>query len=184
LRNPNGRCTREPDDPEAIAVPELTRGVDIKLNQRLSLRDGADGILLVSPDISPIRPGPHQRSRQAIIFRLAALSSAEEAQDKISRSMASNLDEDNLPDRDQLRDSWMGLLHRRDLCAVDLIDLPSTPRNDQVCHQHKAWAPDGKHPEHHCFYRVHARPRHDRYDEVCPDSLNCQEKRCGAVQVD
>jgi hypothetical protein len=95
--------------------------------------------------------------------------------------MASNLDEGTLPDRDQLRDSWMALLHRLDLRAVDLIDLPSTPRNHQVCHQQKAWAPDGKHPEHHCFYRVHARPRHDRWTKFALIlSIAKRKLLCGA----
>ena len=56
-----------------FAVPELTGSFDIKLNQRLMLQGNSDRLLINVPDNFPMRPGPHQRSRQAIILRLAAL---------------------------------------------------------------------------------------------------------------
>ena len=76
--------------------------------------------------------------------------------------MASNLDESSLSRRDHLRDDWMGLLHRLDRYETDLVRLPSTPRDHQVSHEQKAWTPNSETPKHHSFYRVHARPRHDR----------------------
>ncbi len=54
-------------------VPELTRSADIQLNSGLWLRCYEDLSPFRSPDNCAPRPGPHQRSRQAIILRLAAL---------------------------------------------------------------------------------------------------------------
>ena len=59
---------------------------------------------------------------------------------------------------------------------ADLVDLPSTPRDHQLGHHEKTWAPDRRHPKNYGFYRVHARPRHDRLDEVCLDSLDFKAK--------
>jgi hypothetical protein len=55
-------------------VPELTGSSNIKLNQRLLLQADSDRLLIDLPDNFPQGPAPHQRSRQAIILRLAALS--------------------------------------------------------------------------------------------------------------
>jgi hypothetical protein len=54
-----------------LAVPELTRRADIKLNARVSLRRHLDLVVTYDRTISP-RPGPPWQSRRAIIFRLAA----------------------------------------------------------------------------------------------------------------
>jgi hypothetical protein len=56
-----------------FAVPELTRSAPIKLNKRVSLRKRANYIRLLYRTL-PQRPASRSRqSRQAIIFRLAAL---------------------------------------------------------------------------------------------------------------
>jgi hypothetical protein len=59
------------------------------------------------------------RSRQAIILSLAALFSMRGARLVLAR--ASNLDEGELPDRDQLSHDWMALLHRLDRYEIDLV---------------------------------------------------------------
>jgi len=55
-----------------LAVPELTRNADIKLNARISLLRQTKRICLSRRTISP-SPEPPWQSRRAIIFRLAAL---------------------------------------------------------------------------------------------------------------
>jgi hypothetical protein len=54
-------------------VPDLTRSADIQLNKRVSLHRRGRALGSATLDNFPKRPGPHQRSRQAIILRLAAL---------------------------------------------------------------------------------------------------------------
>jgi hypothetical protein len=56
-----------------FAVPELTRSADIKLNKRLPLRSRANRLRSLYRTL-PQRPASRSwQSRQAIIFRLAAL---------------------------------------------------------------------------------------------------------------
>jgi hypothetical protein len=57
-----------------LAVPELTRGTDIKLNARICLRRHRRRAVIIYRTISR-RPDPAWQNRQAIIFRLAALLS-------------------------------------------------------------------------------------------------------------
>jgi hypothetical protein len=95
---------------------------------------------------------------------------------------ASNVDESELPDRDQPSHAWVGLLHRLVASEPVLINFPSTPRNDKIGHEQKAWAPDRKHPKHHSFYRVHARPRHDRCTKSgLILSITKRKLLCGAI---
>ena len=57
----------------SVAVPKLTRSVDIKLNARVSLRLHARALSIPTPDIAHTSGRTPRQSRQAIIFRLAAL---------------------------------------------------------------------------------------------------------------
>jgi hypothetical protein len=57
-------------------VPDLTRSADIKLNERLSFAASRRPDTLIAPG-NFLSPDPPQLSRQAIIFRLAALFSFE-----------------------------------------------------------------------------------------------------------
>ncbi len=95
---------------------------------------------------------------------------------------ASSLDESELPDRDCHSHDRVALPHRLGRQENILVDLPSTPRDHQVSHQQKAWAPDRRHPEHHGFHRVHARPRHDRWTK-CALILAIAKRKllCGAA---
>ena len=74
--------------------------------------------------------------------------------------MARNLDESELPDRHQLRDGWMALVHPLDRYEGFLVGLP-TRWDHQVDHKRKARSPDHPRPKQY-VHRVHARPRHDR----------------------
>ncbi len=64
---------------------------------------------------------------------------------------------------DKHSDHRLALLHWMDLQEIVLVRLPTSPRDHEVRHKQKAWAPKRNHPKHHSRYRVHARPRHDRY---------------------
>jgi hypothetical protein len=57
-----------------LVVPDLTRSADIKLNARVSLRRHRERVVIIYRTIFR-RPDPAWQSRQAIIFRLAALLS-------------------------------------------------------------------------------------------------------------
>src|SRR6267142_2326528 len=56
-----------------LSVPDLTRRTGIKLNDRVWLRGCSERVFVSHRTISPSVRAHHCQSRQAIIFRLAAL---------------------------------------------------------------------------------------------------------------